>query len=64
MAFVCSPRALIADLDRLGHFTRLARELGIRPYPVHTPLTIEDVRIAARALLTRPKPADRVHHQL
>jgi LacI family transcriptional regulator len=56
VAFVSAPRALLADPDRLGHFKRLARELGIRPYPVHTPLTIEDVRQAARALLARPNP--------
>jgi DNA-binding LacI/PurR family transcriptional regulator len=56
VAFVCAPRGLIADPDRLGHFERLARELGIRPYPVPTPLTIEDIRRAARALLTRPSP--------
>ncbi len=56
VAFVSAPRALLADPDRLGHFKRLARELGVRPYPVHTPLTIEDVRLAARTLLTRPDP--------
>jgi len=56
VAFVCAPAALLADSDRLGHFERLARELGIRPYPMHTPLAIEDVRLAARALLTQPDP--------
>jgi DNA-binding LacI/PurR family transcriptional regulator len=56
VAFVSAPRNLIADPDRLGHFKRLARELGIRPYPLHTPLTIEDVRESARALLVRPNP--------
>ncbi|HEX4093629.1 MAG TPA: LacI family DNA-binding transcriptional regulator [Trebonia sp.] len=56
VAFVCAPAALLPDPDRLGHFERLASELGIRPYPMHTPLTIEDVRLAARALLTRPDP--------
>jgi LacI family transcriptional regulator len=56
VGFVSAPRALVADPDRLGHFMRLARELGIRPYPMHVPLTIEDVRRAARALLTRPDP--------
>lgn len=56
VAFVSAPRALLADPDRLGHFQRLARELGVRPYPIHTPLTIEDVRQAARALLIGPNP--------
>lgn len=56
VAFVCAPRALLADPDRLGHFERLARELGIRPYPVPTPLTAEDVRRAARELLAGPSP--------
>lgn len=56
VAFVSAPRNLIADPDRLGHFKRLARELGIRPYPLHTPLTIEDVRQGARRLLVRPDP--------
>ena len=56
VAFVSAPRNLIADPDRLGHFRRLARELGIRPYPLHTPLTIEDVRQGARRLLVRPDP--------
>ena len=56
VAFVCAPPALLADPDRLGHFQRLARELGIRPFPLHVPLTIEDVRRAAGTLLTRPDP--------
>jgi DNA-binding LacI/PurR family transcriptional regulator len=56
VAFVSAPLGLIADPDRLGHFMRTAGELGIRPYPLHTPLTIEDVRHAAGALLAQPDP--------
>ena len=35
-------------------FRRLARELGIRPNVMHSPLTITDVRAAAGGLLARP----------
>ena len=53
VAFLSAPRGLVADPDRLRHFRRLARELGIRPNVVHSPLTITDVRNATRTLLAR-----------
>jgi DNA-binding LacI/PurR family transcriptional regulator len=53
VAFLSAPRGLVADPDRLRHFRRLARELGIRPHVVHSPLTITDVRKATGTLLAR-----------
>jgi LacI family transcriptional regulator len=53
VAFLSAPRGLVADPDRLRHFRRLARELGIRPNVMHAPLTIADVRKAAGAMLAR-----------
>jgi DNA-binding LacI/PurR family transcriptional regulator len=52
-AFLSAPRGLAADPDRLRHFRRFARELGVRPVVMRSPLTITDVRKAARALLAR-----------
>lgn len=54
VAFVSAPRGLVADPDRLRHFRRLARELGLQPNVMHSPLTITDVRKAAGTLLARP----------
>jgi DNA-binding LacI/PurR family transcriptional regulator len=53
-AFLSAPRGLAADTDRLRYFRRTARELGIRPDIIRSPLTITDVRKASRTLLTRP----------
>lgn len=53
VAFLSAPRGLVADPDRLRHFRRLARELGIRPHVMHSPLTITDVRKASGTLLAR-----------
>jgi LacI family transcriptional regulator len=53
-AFLSAPRGLAADTDRLRYFRRTARELGIRPDIMRSPLTITDVRKASRALLIRP----------
>ncbi|MGH3149454.1 MAG: LacI family DNA-binding transcriptional regulator, partial [Streptosporangiaceae bacterium] len=53
VAFLSAPRGLVADPDRLRHFRRLARELGIRPDVMHAPLTIGDVRKTAGAILGR-----------
>jgi DNA-binding LacI/PurR family transcriptional regulator len=52
-AFLSAPRGMAADTDRLRHFRRQARELGIRAHVMHSPLTIADVRTAARTLLAR-----------
>ena len=54
VAFLSAPRGLVADPDRLRHFRRLARELGIRPVVMRSPLTVTDVRKAAGTLLTGP----------
>jgi LacI family transcriptional regulator len=53
VAFLSAPRGLVADPDRPCHFRRLARELGVRPYVMHSPLTIADVRRASGTLLAR-----------
>ncbi len=52
-AFLSAPRGLVADPDRLRHFRRLARELGVQPVIMRSPLTITDVRKAAGTLLAR-----------
>jgi DNA-binding LacI/PurR family transcriptional regulator len=56
VAFLSAPRGLVADPDRLRHFRRLARELGLEPAVMRSPLTITDVRKATGALLARPNP--------
>ncbi len=53
VAFLSAPRGLVADPDRLRHFRRFARELGVRPNVMHSPLTITDVRKATAMLLAR-----------
>jgi len=53
VAFLSAPRQLMADPDRLRHFRRLARELGLRPRVMYSPLTIADVQRAAGVLLSR-----------
>jgi LacI family transcriptional regulator len=52
-AFLSAPRGLVADTDRLRHFRRLARELGLQPNVMRSPLTIADVRKSSRRLLSR-----------
>ncbi len=54
VAFLSAPRGLVADPDRLRHFRRLARLLGVQPVVMRSPLTITDVRKAAGTLLARP----------
>jgi LacI family transcriptional regulator len=56
VAFLSAPRGLVADPDRLRHFRRLARELGLEPVVMRSPLAIADVRQAAGALLAQPNP--------
>jgi DNA-binding LacI/PurR family transcriptional regulator len=53
VAFISAPRHLMADPDRLRHFRRLCRELGLRPEVLYTLLTIPDVQRAAGELLSR-----------
>ena len=64
VAFLSAPRGLVADPDRLRHFRRLARVLGLQPVVMRSPLTITDVRKAAGTLLARPDAPTRHHHQL
>jgi len=54
VAFLSAPRGLAADPDRLRHFRRLSRELGLRPVVMRSPLTVTDVRKAAGTLLAQP----------
>ncbi len=56
VAFLSAPRALVADPDRLRHFRRLAREFGMRPTALYSPLTMDGVRAATTRLLSRPDP--------
>src|SRR3984885_9822473 len=56
VAFLTAPHGLVADPDRLRHFRRLARELGIQPDVMRSHLTITDVRKAAGTLLARRDP--------
>ena len=51
VAFLSAPRRLMADPDRLRHFRRLSRALGLQATVVYSPLTIGDVQQAARAVL-------------
>jgi LacI family transcriptional regulator len=44
----------MADPDRLRHFRRLSRVLGLRAAVVYSPLTIGDVQQATRAVLAGP----------
>ncbi len=55
-AFLSAPRSLMADPDRLRHFRRLAKELGLRGTVMYSPLTLDDVRRAATAQLAAPGP--------
>jgi LacI family transcriptional regulator len=52
VAFVSAPRHLMADPDRLRNFRRLSRALAMRPVVMYAQLTIADVQLAARRLLS------------
>ena len=54
IAFLSAPRALMADPDRLRHFRRMARRLGVRGSVLYAPLSIGDVQAAAGRMLSRP----------
>jgi DNA-binding LacI/PurR family transcriptional regulator len=57
VAFLSAPPHLMADPGRLGHFRRLAGELGLRPRVMYSLLTIADVqRAAVRMLSGRSAP--------
>ena len=51
VAFLTAPRLLMADPDRLRHFRRLSRALGLRATVLYSPLTMGDVQQATRAVL-------------
>ena len=48
VAFLTAPRRLMADPDRLRHFRRLSRALGLRATVLYSPLTMGDVQQATR----------------
>ncbi|MFI5065727.1 MAG: LacI family DNA-binding transcriptional regulator [Streptosporangiales bacterium] len=54
VAFLSAPRSLMADPDRLRHFRRLCRALGLRGSVLYSPLTIPDVQRAVAARLAGP----------
>ncbi|HET9657193.1 MAG TPA: LacI family DNA-binding transcriptional regulator [Kineosporiaceae bacterium] len=56
VGFLAAPRGLLADPDRLREFRRQARRLGLRGRVLHSPLTIDGVRNAVLAALSRPDP--------
>jgi LacI family transcriptional regulator len=60
VAFLSAPRHLMADPDRLRHFRRLARELGVRPRVVYSQLALADVQQAVGKLLADPGPPSAV----
>ena len=60
VAFLSAPRHLMADPDRLRHFRRLARELGVRPRVVYSQLALADVQQAVGKLLADPAPPSAV----
>ena len=62
-AFLSAPRGLTADPDRLRYFRRFAREFGVRPTVMRSPLTIADVRKAARDVADAPGRPHGGHYQ-
>ena len=54
IAFVSAPRPLSADPDRVRHYRRVIRSLGLSPRVVYAPLSPTGVQDATRALLARP----------
>ena len=51
VAFLTAPRRLMADPDRLRHFRRLSRTLGLRATVLYSPLALGDVQQASRTVL-------------
>lgn len=54
VAFLTAPRPLMADPDRLRHFRRETRRLGLAGEVVSAPLTIGGVHEATLGVLARP----------
>ena len=64
VAFLSAPRGLVADPDRIRHFRRIARELGVRPDVMHSPLTIARRAQGGRCPAGAPGCRHGGHHQL
>ena len=64
VAFLSAPRGLVADPDRLRHFRRLARELGLQPVIMRSPLTDHRRAQGGRDAAGPPGRPHRDHHQL
>jgi LacI family transcriptional regulator len=56
VAFLTAPRPLMADPDRLRHFRRAARALGVSGVVVPAPLTMADVHESVLRLLRDDDP--------
>jgi len=56
VAFLSAPRPLMADPDRLRHFRRTARRLGIQGSVLYAPLSVDAVQEATLRMLQRPDP--------
>jgi LacI family transcriptional regulator len=56
VAFLCAPRTLMADPDRLARFRRTSRQLGLRGSVLTAALTLEAVRTATSRALSGPNP--------
>ncbi len=54
VAFLTAPRRLMADPDRLRHFRRVSRALGLTATVLYSPLTMGDVQQATRGVLSAP----------
>ena len=60
VAFLSAPRPLMADPDRLRHFRRLVRSLGLRAEVWYTPLNLAAAQPAVEARLSQPQRATAV----
>jgi LacI family transcriptional regulator len=60
VAFLSAPRPLMADPDRLRHFRRLVRALGLQSEIWYTPLNLAAAQSTVEARLARPERATAV----
>ena len=60
VGFLSAPRPLMADPDRLRHFRRLVRRLGVRSQVWFTPLNLTAAQAAVEGRLAGPRPAGAV----
>ncbi|MEU2159321.1 LacI family DNA-binding transcriptional regulator [Streptomyces sp. NPDC019396] len=56
IAFLRAPRRVMADHDRIEEFLRVCNELGVRPRPIETPLTLHHVHARMLAVLDENPP--------